>query len=180
MRINQDIVLGVLAVLFGLGVMFLWAPVDSDTGLAEKVRGRWSIGDALAPTAAGVLILLSGLGIVAAGLRVGGAATLTSSNALYLAKLLGILVPTFLAVRYLGDGIASVFGLEYRPLRDTVPWKYLGFVLGGGGMIFVLISLMEHRIALSRLALALAIATGLALIYDLPFEDLLLPPNGDV
>ena len=177
---TQDRVLGLIAAAFGLFIVLYWAPVDSDTGLAEKVRGRWSIGDALAPTAAGVLILLSGLGIAAAGLRVGGAATLTSSNLLFLAKLLGVLIGTFIIVRYAGDAIAGAFGQEYRLLRDTAPWKYIGFILGGGGMIFALISVMEHRVSLSRLALALAIATVLALIYDLPFEDLLLPPNGDV
>ena len=47
-RITQDAVLGALVLAFGLFVAFVWAPLDSDTGVAVKVRGRWAIGDALA------------------------------------------------------------------------------------------------------------------------------------
>lgn len=83
-------------------------------------------------------------------------------------------------MRYAGPIIAGALGEEYRVLRDERPWKYIGFILGGGGMIFGLMSLAEGRISLRRLILALLIAAALALIYDLPFEDLLLPPNGDV
>ena len=69
---------------------------------------------------------------------------------------------------------------DYRPLRDEIPWKYVGFVCGGGLLIFALIALVERRLRPVRLVLAFAFALALALIYDLPFEDLLLPPNGDV
>ncbi len=83
-------------------------------------------------------------------------------------------------MRYAGPLAAGALGEKYRLLRDERPWKYVGFIIGGGGMIFGLMSLAEGRVQNIRLALALAIAAGLALIYDLPFEDLLLPPNGDV
>ena len=71
-------------------------------------------------------------------------------------------------------------GGEYRLLRDTAPWKYLGFVVGGTFMIFTLMSLADGRLRLMRLAMALLVTVIMALLYDLPFDDLQLPPNGDV
>lgn len=179
-RVNQDVILGALALLFGCLVVFYWAPVDSDSGIAEKVRGRWSIGDALAPTVAGFVIAASGLFIVLGGALQGSKATISTKNFAYLAAFLAIIATGFLVMRYAGPLIAGALGEEYRILRDERPWKYIGFVLGGGGMVFGLMSLAEGRITALRLTLALVIATLLALIYDLPFEDLLLPPNGDV
>ena len=179
-RVNQDVILGALALLFGCVIAFYWAPVDSDTGIAEKVRGRWSIGDALAPTVAGVVIAGSGVFIALGGLLRDAQATVSGKNFRYLGVFLVIVLIGFLIMRYAGSAVAGALGEEYRILRDERPWKYIGFVFGGGGMIFGLISLAEGRIAAKRLLLALAIAAALALIYDLPFEDLVMPPNGDV
>ena len=179
-RVNQDILLGALALLFGCFIALYWAPLDSDTGLTEKVRGRWSVGDALAPTVAGVMIAVTGAFIALGGVMRDAEATLSARNFLYLAAFLGIVTAGFMTMRHAGPLVAGVLGEEYRLLRDERPWKYIGFVLGGGGMVFGLMSLAEGRLAFRHLALALAIAAGLALIYDLPFEDLLLPPNGDV
>lgn len=179
-RLSQDLVLGLLAFALGVVIIFWWAPLDSDTGLAEKVRGRWSIGDALAPTVAGVVIAGSGLFIALGGALRSAEATLSLKNAAYVAAFLGVIAASLLIMRYAGPVAADLAGVEYRPLRDERPWKYIGFILGGGGMIFGLMSLIEGRFSLRRLALALTIAVVLALVYDLPFEDLLLPPNGDV
>jgi len=47
-------------------------------------------------------------------------------------------------------------------------------------MVFALIALTERRCTW-RAALIAAVAPALiALCYDAPFDDLLLPPNGDV
>lgn len=179
-RANQDVILGALALLFGCFIIFYWAPFDSDTGLAEKVRGRWSIGDALAPTVAGVVIAATGAFIALGGVMRGAEATLSARNFAYLAAFLAIVIAGFLTMRHTGPLVAGAFGEEYRLLRDERPWKYIGFVLGGGGMVFGLMALAEGRVQAKRLALALVIAAGLALMYDLPFEDLIMPPNGDV
>lgn len=179
-RVSQDLILGVFALAFGLIVIFLWAPLDSGSGIAEKVRGRWSIGDALAPTIAGGIVSVSGLMIVIGSWFRTSDAGLTLANARYLVAFLLIIVVSFAVMRYAGPVVADLLAQDYRPLRDEVPWKYLGFVLGGGGMIFGLISLVEGQFRGRYLALALMIAGSLALIYDLPFEDLLMPPNGDV
>ena len=179
-RLTQDLILGLLAFALGVVIIFWWAPLDSDTGLAEKVRGRWSVGDALAPTVAGVVIAGAGLFIAIGGALRSAEATLSLKNAAYIAAFLAVIAASFAIMRYAGPMVADLAGVDYRPLRDERPWKYIGFILGGGGMIFGLMSLIEGRLSFRRLALALTIAAVLALIYDMPFEDLLLPPNGDV
>ena len=179
-RITQDAALGALVLAFGLFIVFVWAPLDSETGIAEKVRGRWAVGDALAPIVAGALLIASGTGLLAGASRTATPAALGLRNLGFLASVIGC-VGASLAVMWLAGPVAAALTVgDYRPLRDEAPWKYLGFVLGGGLMIFSLIALVERRLSLARLVLALAVALALALIFDLPFEDLLLPPNGDV
>ncbi len=46
-------------------------------------------------------------------------------------------------------------------------------------MVFGLISLVEHRLSWRRAGAALLAVAALIVVYDLPFDDLLLPPNGD-
>ena len=179
-RISQDAVLGLGVLVFGLFVVFVWAPLDSGSGIAEKVRGRWSIGDALGPSVAGVVLAVSGAALLAGALRRGAAPAMSLSNLRFLAAFLGCAALAFAVMRLAGPLAAELTVGDYRPLRDEPPWKYVGFVSGGGLLIFSLISLVERRLSLARLALAFAVALALALLYDLPFEDLLLPPNGDV
>jgi hypothetical protein len=76
------------------------------------------------------------------------------------------------------NGMGGDIG-SYRQLRDTIPYKYIGFVAGGFAMIFGFISMVERRWSGKLAAISLASIIVLALIFDLPFEDLLLPPNGD-
>ena len=180
LRITQDAVLGALVLAFGLFIVFVWAPLDSATGIAEKVRGRWTIGDALAPTVAGALLAAAGAALLAGALRRTAPAALGLSNLRFLAVFAGCIALALAIMRFAGPLAAELTVGDYRPLRDEAPWKYIGFVSGGGFLIFSLISLVERRLRFWRLVLAFAVALGLALICDLPFEDLLLPPNGDV
>jgi hypothetical protein len=69
---------------------------------------------------------------------------------------------------------------SYRDLRDTLPWKYIGFLLGSTGLITTCIAAIETRFSWRALLIALVATTALMALYDLPFDDLLLPPNGDV
>ena len=74
----------------------------------------------------------------------------------------------------------AVSDLQYRLLRDTRPWKYLGFIAGGTLLISGLISLVQGRISWKSIAIGLIAIALMIAVYDLPFDDLLLPPNGDV
>ena len=70
-------------------------------------------------------------------------------------------------------------GAEYRPLRDTAPWKYLGFGLAGTLLVTSLIAFVERRFRWQMLIVGLGSTVVLAMVYDLPFDDLLLLPNGN-
>ena len=180
LRLTQDAALGGVVLLFGLFVAVIWAPLDSDTGLVERIRGRWTIGDALAPTMAGLLLAVSGLALSVSSLRRPGRNLLAIRNLQFILSAATCVAAALLVMRYAGPLIASITVGEYRPLRDTAPWKYLGFVLGGGILVVGLGFIAEGRTNWRRIALTILGLLVLALAYDLPFEDLLLPPNGDV
>ena len=179
-RLTQDVALGALVLLFGVFIVVVWAPLDSETGLVEKVRGRWTLGDALAPTVAGTLLIAAGGALLAGALRRPAPPSMRRSNLGYLASFVACTGLALVVMRFAGPLAAELTVGDYRPLRNEIPWKYIGFVAGGGLLVFSLSALVERRLGITRLVLAIAIALVLALLYDLPFEDLLLPPNGDV
>jgi hypothetical protein len=47
-------------------------------------------------------------------------------------------------------------------------------------MVFGLISMMEGRMRWRTLIISILAVIFLIIVYDLPFENLLLPPNGDL
>ena len=107
--------------------------------------------------------------------------SLTMANARFLAALIGCLFVSLAIMRWVGPWIVEVVtGAEYRLQSDTAPWKYVGFLLGGTALISALVFIDERQVCWSRLAIAFGVALFLALLYDLPFNGLLLPPNGDV
>lgn len=173
----QDHILGLLAVGFGLVTVFVWTPLDTVTGLVEHVRGRSALGDALAPTIAGTIITAAGLWLAA---KPSDGARISGANFGWLGMLALVVTGGLLAMRWTGPAIALLADSDYRLLRGTAPWKYIGFVLGGAGLVLGLMMLVERRFVWSRLLIALGLALALALGCDLVFEDLLLPPNGDV
>ena len=99
------------------------------------------MGDALGPTVAAGFILLGGLMVL---LRpAGSAARIRPDNLLFLAVLLLGFAVCIALMRWTGPAAVAIFAAEdatYRNLRDTVPWKYLGFGLGGGLMVFAMIA----------------------------------------
>jgi hypothetical protein len=68
----------------------------------------------------------------------------------------------------------------YRAFIDTPGIKHAGFLLGGGLLTGGLTALATGRMRGRHWAVAFGAALVLALLYDLPFDTLLLPPNGDV
>ncbi len=83
-------------------------------------------------------------------------------------------------MRFAGPLAAAFTESGYRPLRDTIPWKYIGFIAGGTCLVAGLKALVEGRVTMRGVVIGLAACLVLIALYDLPFDDLLLPPNGDV
>lgn len=187
MQLSKDQKLGAFFLVCAALLVFVWVPSDVDSGFIEKVRRQVVIGDALAPTVAGAFLMLGGLGLLVFGGTGGQPDKGTDLQAVRFAGLLfAVYVASFMVMLYVGPLLVSVANLlsgeaqDYRALRDTVPWKYLGFGVGGTLAVSVTISLLEGRFSLRALLIGLLAVGGMIAIYDLPFEDLLLPPNGDV
>lgn len=183
---NVNLILGAVTLAFALMVIFVWIPLDTQTGLVEKVRRQVTIGDALAPTIAAGFLVVGGLLLVVTERNAPDQPQVSPKDVLFgLCVVLAVTV-SVLVMRYAGPAVLGIWNLatggetEYRLLRDTAPWKYIGFVLGGSLMITTLISMVEGRVRARTVLIALICVAVMAAIYDLPFDDLLLPPNGDV
>ena len=185
-KLSRDQKLGAIFVLFAALLVFVWVPLDVDSGYIEKVRRQVSIGDALAPTVAGVFLLIGGLGLLIFGGTHGALEEPTDLLAIRFAALLFLVyAASFTLMLFLGPVLVALSNLvtggeqQYRLLRDTVPWKYLGFTIGGTLAVTMTISLLEGRFSVRALLTGLLAVAAMIAVYDLPFDDLLLPPNGD-
>lgn len=176
--------LGLACIAFALLVALIWIPLDTDTWLVERKRGRFIVGDSLAPTLAAVFVLVAGLMLLFE--RRDTDQSPNRQNLKYIGAMAVFGIVSLLLMRWVGPALASVLagdlarGEEYRLLRDTVPWKYAGFVVGGTTLVFAMITFVEERPSWRALWIALGAVAGIILLYDLPFDDVLLPPNGDV
>ena len=184
--ITQHRLIGGIAVLLGLAAILAWLPNDIDSGLIEKVRRRHQIGDMLGPAASLAIVVLGGGWLALSRER--------ECVGKVLAPLLTIVIFSFfilaslLLMRWAGPalvGMAQAAGLlepeaGYRQLRDTLPWKLTGFLAGGCVMIWTLAGITDGNWTARRLGVSFLIALVIALAFDLPFDDLVLPPNGDL
>lgn len=183
--------LGVVSVVVSAVILFVWIPLDVETGIVEKVRRQTELGDAFAPFIAALLIGLGGVLLLcekntpakksaATPHSMGETSFSDFTHALVVFVLIGT---ALLLMRYSGPlAVSFILGseAEYRLLRDTAPWKYIGFIAGGLWLIVSLIILIENRLRLIHIVIAAVVVLLLIALYDLPFDTLLLPPNGDV
>lgn len=176
-KLTEDHWLALFFLAAALLVIFLWVPMDTGSGLVEKVRRKFVIGDALGPTVAGAIIAL-GAGLI--WVRPATGASLNRANIRWIAALLVLFGVSLAAMRYTGPVVAAGMEGGYRPLRATPPWNYLGFVLGGTVLIGALTGISTRRWSIRDFIVGFIASMIIALLYDLPFDDLILPPNGDV
>ena len=185
-QLSQNRLTGAVIVALCICALALWVPTDIDTGIIEMVRRRYQIGDMLGPVTALLIMLVGGIWLATSDQEkpVQGVSKATIMLLIYG----GIVALSLMLMRWAGPGAVALGelvglvepGTGYRPLRDTLPWKFVGFLLGGGLLVASLSSLADRQWSWRRLALGILIAFVLGAVFDLPFEDLILPPNGDV
>ena len=181
--------LGVAAIVaaFALATLIFWIPADIESGVVETFRRRVIIGDALAPTVVAIAMLaVAGLFAVSELLRPRREnAPFDRQSAVFIVRLAAAIGAGLALMVYTGpltvDAINAAGGEigSYRQLRDTVPYKYLGYLAGGIVMVGGIVAVVEQRLARSAAAAAVLAVLVHIVLYDLPFDDVLLPPNGD-
>ncbi|NBR02366.1 MAG: hypothetical protein EBT94_04470 [Alphaproteobacteria bacterium] len=183
-RPRSDTLIGLNVLAIATMIAFVWVPFDSETGLIEHVRRRYVIGDALAPTIAALIMGLAALGLIFRAGR--DDKKIDRDYALSLLVLVAVCGASLALMRYAGPvvvGFADMLTAQewtYRSLRATVPFRYIGFLTGGTALIAGLSWFMDGRISRRVLIRSFLIALGVGCCFDLPFEDIILPPNGDV
>ncbi len=182
---RTNVIIGLVFVIVALAVALLLVPFDVETSYFEKHRRQLNVGDSLAPTLAAAFILFGGLLLIMERCA-NTHKQLSWANFRYLLLFLLIILFSLSLMRWTGPlvtGLLNLFtadDLEYRPLRDTTPWKHLGFFFGGGFLIASLISLVDGKMTIRAVSISVIAIFAMIAVYDLPFDDLLLPPNGDV
>lgn len=182
--------LAVFFIITSALTLFVWIPIDIETGVVETFRRRVNIGDAMAPTvvAAAILVVSILMGIMALirpspNLMVKEGLDKQSFN--FLSRMiitLGLGLSLMLYAGPLVVDFINTMGGEistYRQLKDTFPYKFIGYSLGGFVLVFGLVRLIENRSSLSAAWAAIIAVLLLTLLYEVPFDNLLLPPNGD-
>ena len=97
----------------------------------------------------------------------------------------GVIALSLIVMFWAGPLALALFGplgdepVTYRQVRSLFPWKYIGFALGAFTLVFGLTSLIEGRIRWVRVFSSFLVVLALILIFDVPFDTILLPPNGD-
>ncbi len=184
LHIRSDRWVGLFFLVLSLVVAVIWVPFDSETWLIDKVRRRYIIGDGLAPTVAAVLMALSALSLFLKPRSGEHHLDLDAGKAL--GVFIGAIVFSLLLMRLTGPSIMGAIDIitvqdwSYRPLRATFPFRYMGFLLGGTVMIAGLGWFMDGKISRRVIIRSLLITFAVAACFDLPFEDIILPPNGDM
>ena len=191
-REHWNAILGLGCMAFALVTLLLWIPSGVETGVIEEVRRQTVIGDTMAPAVWSIGLGLLGALLAASSLmklREGSAGAPTGgptwANMRYLALLLVIVLGALVLMMVAGPAVVKVaqaLGSEvdnYRAMRATRPWKYIGYLAGGFVMIFGLMTTIARQLSWRLALIAAAAVVVMALAYDLPFKNLLLPPNGD-
>ena len=182
---RANVVLALVAAVAALLATFVWIPLDTSSGFVEHARGRATIADALAPTVACLFVILGATAILASeicgedgceGLEPGNLAYLAGTVALTLLSLAIMRFAWPIAVRL--SNFVTGEEATYREQRSTAHWRWIGYLLGVTTLVSGFMVMIERRPTL--LAAVIGIAILFVVLVDLPFDSLVLPPNGDV
>ena len=178
-------------VFLGLALItvFVWVPFDSETPPIYVFRRQSYIGDAMLP-----MVSAGGIAVCAvihlflssrSSKKAAGDAPFDRTSLHFFAPFTAI-VAVSLGLMFWGGtvalGLVDLFVDEvgtYRQMRSTAPWKYIGYMLGGFTLVYGTISLIEGQLTFKRAVQVSLVVTGFMLVFDVPFDSILLPPNGD-
>jgi hypothetical protein len=183
--------LALFLVLGSLLTILIWIPNDIETGVIETFRRRVTIGDAMAPTmmAIGILVVSLLMGVLAVVRPVpeakSGKEGLDKNSFSFLLRL-AIAIGLGLALMiHTGPLVVDLINLlggdlgSYRLQKATFPYKYIGYITGSFVMIFGVIRVVENRFSASAAWVSILAVIVMTILYDVPFDNLLLPPNGN-
>lgn len=184
-----EIWIALVCLALSLLAVFVWVPFDSETPPIYTFRRQTFIGDAMLPmVAAGGIAIFAAIHLITSLRRSESArqdAPFDALTVVFFALFAAILGGALVLMFWAGPAALALFGpsgeepVTYRQMRSTVPWKYIGFVLGGFVLVFGVTSLVEGKMSVQRALYSIIAVIALIVIFDVPFDALLLPPNGD-
>ncbi|MFT5507299.1 MAG: hypothetical protein ACI89J_000363 [Hyphomicrobiaceae bacterium] len=188
---NWNLGLALCFIAASLLTLFVWIPNDIESGVLIEERRSIDVGDALAPTAAAIAVLITSIALLLSSLLANRNAVsseppvgVSRSNLISIVTMALLLIVSLQLMVWGGPLTVKVLqsvGValpEYRLLTDTIPYKYVGFVVGGFTLVCGLITWIEGRTGWRVVFTAIAAVVVLIIVYDVPFDSLLLPPNG--
>lgn len=186
---GTEIWIAVVCLGLALLSLFVWVPFDSDTPPIYTFRRQTYIGDAMLPmVAAAGIVICAAVHLLMSFRRPPSAEEappFDGMTGILFVSLFAIVASALAVMFWAGPAALAAFGpsgeepVTYRQMRGAAPWKYIGFILGGFILVFGITSLIEGRMSWTRALYALLAVVVLILIFDIPFDTLLLPPNGD-
>lgn len=185
MNRSWEFAIGLFGLALAIVAVTVWFPYDIAGSFMETtLTGRVQPGDAFYPTVLAVLLGLLGLIQMFSGLRKAGnrgATGLTLENLHYLLVLCALLGISALLCYGLAPWLAETLngGRAYRLLRDTAPWKFLGFGLAAPALIWPMVVLSERRVSLRGAIFVAVFVTILLVVFGMALPDTFLPPNAE-
>lgn len=189
---SWNIAIGLVFIVLSLITLIWWIPNDIETGVIYIERRDIEIGDAMAPTMAALTILLTSIALMLSAYFAGRNRPsteppigLSKSNITSIAAIALVVIVSLALMVWAGPILVQAMQAagadikSYRLLTDTVPYKYTGFALGGFVLVAGLISWIEGQVRWQAVVTGIGAVLVLVLLYDVPFDTLLLPPNGE-
>lgn len=174
----------------GLLTVFVWIPNDSETRMIETFRRQTTMGDAFLPMVAAAIITICAaihfvLTLMRNDLHDTERPVFDRYSAAFMLQLITIIAVSLALMYWTGPLMVKLFAqseaveISYRQMRSTYPYKVAGFVFGGFTLVFAVTCLIEGRLKWWRVVSSLLVVAVLLMIFDLPFDNIILPPNGD-
>lgn len=189
-----DVGFGLVLVAFAVLALLVWFPNNIAGGFIVTSRaGKIGPGDAFFPVLlAGAILVLSLIDLAMSALRArrdnhapGGIGKLTPGNLAFLGRFhvavfLGLVIMFWLGPIVTAlQNVLTDGALTYRQLADTVPYKYIGFIVGAAVVTLPTIAWAEGGWRARSVLCVLAVVAMIIVVFDVLLTNVQLPPNAD-